>query len=84
MFGALVVGDGLTEVGFHTSTHPEWVKWEGPTTARFSKDGRQSMAVVKRGDCKMEDNAWFCVTQPGVCLASCPAATEVDQFGQWC
>lgn len=49
MFGALVVGDGLTEVEFYTSTHPEWVKWEGPTTARFSKDWRQPMAVVKKG-----------------------------------
>lgn len=49
MFGALVVGDGLTEAGFHTSTHPEWVKWEGPTTARFIKGGRQPGAVVKKG-----------------------------------
>lgn len=84
MFGALVVGDGLNEAEFHTSTHPEQVKWEGPTTARFSKDGKQLMAVVKRGECKTEDNAWFYLTQLGVCLASCPTATEVDQLGQWC
>lgn len=81
----LVVGEGLTEAGFQTSTHPEWFKCKGPTIASVVEDGRQLMALVKSREIVRKRALHGSVSLSLVsALLPVPPATEVDQLGQWC
>lgn len=81
---AVFVREMLAGTRFHTSTHPEWLKWEGLATASVGKGRRQLVCVVKSGEMVIKKASRDSVPLSLVsALPPVPTATEADQLGQW-